>query len=122
MCQSSGFYILLKERSQEPPFVTLLGGFLLPMLFRHSSKLQTKSRSLFSSRYDSAQDVISICKDMGTISHINHGCSLELFGSGVSTTNYLPSELNLICLFNGYDNFWAIFAGSTDASLLMFRR
>jgi hypothetical protein len=37
---------------------------------------------------------------------------LELFDSGATNNNnHSPIELNLICQFNEYDNFWAIFAG-----------
>jgi hypothetical protein len=36
---------------------------------------------------------------------------LELFDSGAADNNPRAIELNLICQFNEYDNFWAIFAG-----------
>ncbi len=36
---------------------------------------------------------------------------LKLFDSATTSTNPLPIDLNLICQFNEYDNFWAIFAG-----------
>jgi hypothetical protein len=36
---------------------------------------------------------------------------LELFDSGAIDNNHRLIELNLICQFNVYDNFWAIFAG-----------
>jgi hypothetical protein len=36
---------------------------------------------------------------------------LELFDFGATDNNHRAIELNLICQFNEYDNFWAIFAG-----------
>jgi hypothetical protein len=67
----------------------------------------------FPSAVVGASDVIRICKDLG--SNIPDKSwmlyLLELFDSGAIDNNHRAIELNLICQFNEYDNFWAIFAG-----------
>jgi len=67
----------------------------------------------FPSAVVGASDVIRICKDLG--SNIPDKSwmlyLLELFDSGATDNNHRAIELNLICQFNEYDNFWAIFAG-----------
>jgi hypothetical protein len=65
----------------------------------------------FPSAIVGASDVIRICKDLGNnipdrswILYL-----LELFDFGATDNNHRAIELNLICQFNEYDNFWAIF-------------
>jgi hypothetical protein len=58
-------------------------------------------------------DIIRICKDLGNNIPDKSWMLylLELFDSDADDNNPRAIELNLICQFNGYDNFWAIFAG-----------
>lgn len=58
-------------------------------------------------------DVIKICKDLGNNIPDKSWMLylLELFDSGAIDNIHRAIELNLICQFNEYDNFWAIFAG-----------
>ena len=67
----------------------------------------------FPSAVVGASDVIKICKDLGNDIPDKSWMLylLELFDSGVTDNNHRAIELNLICQFNEYDNFWAIFAG-----------
>jgi len=61
-----------------------------------------------------ASDIIRIRKDLGNNIPDKSWMLylLELFDSGATNNNnnHSPIELNLICQFNQYDNFWAIFA------------
>ena len=67
----------------------------------------------FPSAVVGASDVIRICKDLGNNIPDKSWMLylLELFDFGATDNNHRAIELNLICQFNGYDNFWAIFAG-----------
>jgi hypothetical protein len=60
-----------------------------------------------------ASDVIRICKDLKKNIPDKSWMLylLELFDFGATDNNHRAIELNLICQFNEYDNFWAIFAG-----------
>jgi hypothetical protein len=61
-----------------------------------------------------ASDIIRIRKDLGNnISDKSWMLYLlQLFDSGpINNNNHSRIELNPICQFNEYDNFWAIFAG-----------
>jgi len=67
----------------------------------------------FPSEVVGASDIIRIRKDLGNNIPDKSWMLylLELFDSGATDDNYSPIELNLICQFNEYDNFWAIFEG-----------
>jgi hypothetical protein len=67
----------------------------------------------FPSAVVGASDVIRICKDLGNNIPDKSWMLylLELFDFGATDNNHRAIELNLICQFNEYDNFWAIFAG-----------
>jgi hypothetical protein len=67
----------------------------------------------FHSKVVGASDIIRIRKDLGNNIPDKSWMLylLELFDSGATNNNYSPIELNLICQFNEYDNFWAIFEG-----------
>ena len=67
----------------------------------------------FPSAVVGASDVIRICKDLGNNIPDKSWMLylLELFDVGATDNNHRAIELNLICQFNEYDNFWAIFAG-----------
>lgn len=61
----------------------------------------------------SVSDVIRILKDI-VKKILCKSCMLylwALFDSAAISTTPLFIELNLICQFNEYDNFWPIFAG-----------
>jgi hypothetical protein len=72
-----------------------------------------KPELYFPSAVVGASDVIRICKDLGNNIPEKSWMLylLELFDSGATGNNHRAIELNLICQFNEYDNFWAIFAG-----------
>lgn len=66
-----------------------------------------------------ASDVVQISNDLGNNIQDRSWMLylLELFDSGATASNNFPIELNLICQFNEFDHFWAIFAGSTNTGL-----
>jgi hypothetical protein len=67
----------------------------------------------FASAVVGASDFIRICKGLGNNIPDKSWMLylLELFDFGATDKNHRPIELNLICQFNGYDNFWAFLAG-----------
>jgi hypothetical protein len=67
----------------------------------------------FPSTVVGASDVIRICEDLGNDIPDKSWMLylLELFDYSTTYNNHSAIELNLICQFNEYDNFWAIFAG-----------
>ncbi len=76
--------------------------------------------SIFPRHVVGASGVVQISNDIGNNIQDRSWMLylLESFDSGTTASNNFPIELNLICQFNEFDHFWAIFAGVNKYRLL----